>query len=204
MNINSSDLPNFIYLSFLLIFLASSVVLKSHLKISELARQALMWLIIILFILTIYSFRHDFYKLKNRVASELFPSKIVRVDGKTIAVAVANDSHFYIDLKINSEMIHFMVDTGASDVTLNLSDAKKVGIDVNNLLSFKKYQTANGTIISGVATVDQIEIAGIKFDNVSVSINNSDMGTSLLGMSFLQKFEKYEFYQDKLILTTGQ
>jgi predicted aspartyl protease len=34
-----------------------------------------------------------------------------------------------------------------------------------------------------------------------VSINSGDMGTSLLGMSFLQRFEKYEFYQDRLVLT---
>lgn len=94
-----------------------------------------------------------------------------------------------------------MVDTGASDINLSLSDAKKVGIDVDNLSSFRRYQTANGTIVSGLARVKTIQVADITFKDVGVSVNNRDMGTSLLGMSFLRRFEKYEFYEDRLILT---
>ena len=205
-NINSADLPHFIYLSLLLVMLASGIIFKSHLKASQLIKQIVMWLIIVLFILVVYSFRYDFYRLKDsvseRISGELFPSKVVRVGKKQIAIAIANDGHFYIDIKINSKPVRFMVDTGASDISMNLSDAKKVGIDVNNLSSFRKYQTANGSIVSGLAVVDKIELAGIKFSNVAVAVNNSDMGTSLLGMSFLRKFERYEFYQDRLVLTT--
>jgi predicted aspartyl protease len=39
------------------------------------------------------------------------------------------------------------------------------------------------------------------FYDVPASVNSAEMGTSLLGMSFLRRFKKYEFYRDKLILS---
>lgn len=200
-NIDSSQLPNLIYLSLLLILLVNGVIFKSHIKASDLLKQIGSWSVIILIILIAYSFRYDLSSIKDRVSAELFPSKVVQIGDRQIAIAIANDGHFYADIKINQQPIRFMVDTGASDIVLNLSDAKRVGIDINNLSSFKQYQTANGSIVSGLATVDKVELAGVLFNDVTVSVNNSNMGTSLLGMSFLQRFKKYEFYQDRLVLT---
>ncbi|MCE3255201.1 MAG: Transporter [Rickettsiaceae bacterium] len=198
---NSSDLLNIVYLSLLLTLLASSVLFKSHLKASELAKQALWWSVIILVILVAYSFRYDFYRIKDRLSAELFPSRAVISEDKKISISAANDGHFYIDINVNSKPVRFMVDTGASDTTLNLSDARRVGIDPNRLTSFRRYQTANGTVFGGLAVVEKMEIAGIEFDNVTVSVNSSNMGTSLLGMNFLNRFDRYEFYQDRLVLT---
>jgi aspartyl protease family protein len=200
-NIDNSQLPNLIYFSVLLIFLVSSLFFRSNLKISELVKQMLGWIIIILIILVIYSFRYDIYSIKDRISRELFPSKIMQVGEKQIAIAIANDGHFYADIYVNAKLVRFMVDTGASDIVLNLSDAKRVGIKIDNLLSFKQYQTANGLISSGLAKVSEMQMAGFVFQDVIVSVNDSDMGTSLLGMSFLQRFKKYEFYQDRLVLT---
>ncbi len=200
-NISSSELPNLIYLSLLLILLVSSVLFKSHLRASDLLKQAAGWIIIILVILVAYSFRYQLLATKDRVSAEIFPSKVMQVGERQIAIAISNDGHFYADIKINQKPVRFMVDTGASDIAINIADARRVGIDVNNLSSFKEYQTANGSIVSGLAKVNEVELAGIKFNDVTVSVNQSNMGTSLLGMSFLKRFKKYEFYQDRLVLT---
>lgn len=200
-NIDSSQLPHLIYLSLLLALLVSGVVFKSRLKTSELLKQLSAWLLIVLVVLIIYSFRYDLYSIKNRVSAELLPSKVMAVGERKIAITIANDGHFYADIKINQKPVRFMIDTGASDIVLNLSDAKRIGIMANDLSSFRRYQTANGTIVSGVTKVDNMELVGIIFYDVSVSVSNSSMGTSLLGMSFLKRFKKYEFYQDRLILT---
>jgi aspartyl protease family protein len=200
-NIDNSQLPNLVYLSLLLVLLVSSVVFKSHIKASDLLKQVAGWAIIILVILIAYSFRYDIYSIKDRVKAELFPSKIMQVSDRQIAISIANDGHFYADIEINQKPVRFMVDTGASDIVLNLSDAKRVGIDTKNLSSFRQYQTANGSIVSGMAKVDELKLAGIIFNDVTVSVNDSNMGTSLLGMSFLKRFKKYEFYQDRLVLT---
>jgi aspartyl protease family protein len=200
-NISSSEWPSLVYLSLLLTLLVSSVIFKSHLKASDLLKQAMIWAVIVLVILIAYSFRYNLSAIKDRVSAELFPSKVMQIGERQIAIAISNDGHFYADIKINQKPVRFMVDTGASDIALNLSDAKRVGIDVNNLSSFKQYQTANGSIVSGLAEVDEVELAGVTFNDVTVSVNESNMGISLLGMSFLKRFKKYEFYQDRLVLT---
>jgi aspartyl protease family protein len=201
LNIESAQLPNLIYLSLLLAVLFVSFVLNNRSKMSDIIKQIIIWLLIILISLLLYSFRYELYKIKDRLITELFPSKIIKIDDQKIAITSSNDGHFYIDIMINRQLIRFMVDTGASDIVLSLLDAKKVGIDVNNLSSFRQYQTANGLITNGLAEVQEIDLVGIKFYNVSVAVNSSDMGTSLLGMSFLKRFKKYEFYQNRLVLT---
>lgn len=200
-NLGSDELPHFIYLILLLTILVSGFIFRSTLKVSDLVKQASLWLLIALAVIIIYSFRYDFYNLKNRIAAELFPSRAIMVGNRQISINIANDGHFYIDLKINYQTVRFMVDTGASDLVLNIKDAKRIGININKLSFSKPYRTANGMIWGAVTHVREIDISGLKFYDAKISVSNADMGVSLLGMDFLRRFKKYEFYQDQLILT---
>ena len=95
-----------------------------------------------------------------------------------------------------------MIDTGASDVVINLAQAKKIGINIKKLKFNKLYQTANGISKGATTKIAKLEFASINFKNIPISINSGNQSSALLGMSFLRKFKKYEFYSDKLILTT--
>ena len=197
----SGDLPRLIYLIILLTAISGGFFFRSKLKASELIKQALAWILIALTVLVFYSFRYDFLKIKNRLQSEIFPSQAMLNQHGTLSINKSMDGHFYIYLTINGTPVRFMVDTGASDVVLSIRDAQRIGIDINRLNFSKSYQTANGVIMGAPTYVNEIELSGLKFYDFPVSINNSNMGTSLLGMRFLEQFEKYEFYQDKLLLT---
>ena len=198
---NSEDWSNFIYLSFLLIYLVSSVIFKSHIKTSQLLKQFMGWVGIALISLILYSFRHEVKSIKNRIVAELFPSNIIQVSDSQIGVSISEDGHFYMDIKINNIPIKFLVDTGASNIILSLNDAKRIGINTNNLNYTRTYNTANGKVMGAIVNLSKIEVAGVTFKGIPATINNSDLNISLLGMSFLNRFKKYEFYQDKLILT---
>lgn len=200
-NLSPSELPQALYLVLLLITLVSSVVFRSHLKASQLIKQAVAWVVIALVAIIIYSYRYDFYDLENRITTEIFPSKATKISDNQIAINIANDGHFYIDVLVNQTPIRFMIDTGASDIVLSVRDTRKSGVNLNNLSMVRQYQTANGMISGAITTVDKMEVSGLVLSDVTVSINDSNMGTSLLGMSFLNRFKKYEFYQDRLVLT---
>jgi aspartyl protease family protein len=116
-------------------------------------------------------------------------------------IRLSSDGHFYINVKINNATIRFMIDTGASDMVINNADAIKIGVNVQKLHFDKRYNTANGVVLGASVRLQKVEIGNLKFTDVLASINNADMGTSLLGMSFLRKFKKYEFYQDRLVLS---
>lgn len=118
-----------------------------------------------------------------------------------MSINISRDGHFYVNLKVNNKNVKFMIDTGASDMVMNKEDAKRVGINLEDLSFNRIYQTANGKTLGASVLFEVVEINGVLFYDVPASINNSKMGTSLLGMRFLRNFKRYEFYQDKLILT---
>jgi aspartyl protease family protein len=197
----NSDLPQIIYLVALLAFLLSSFFFNKQIKASKVFAQLSIWLVITFILIAIYSFRFEFLNLKQRVAGELFPSKISRIGERKLAIKAANDGHFYINILVNGKKIRFMVDTGASDIVLNYSDAQKLGINFKEISSFRRYQTANGFVVNGMINIEEMQLENIKFNNIQVAVSSKDIGNSLLGMSFLSQFEKYEFYQNNLVLS---
>ena len=201
LNLTGEETGNLIYLIILLGFIASGTLFKKQIKASQILKQLFWWFLIILVIIFLYSFRHDFDNAKNRLKSELFPSSAMRISDNQIRINISQGGHFYIKLKVNGEDVSFMIDTGASDTVLSQDDAKKVGINLNNLSYNKIYNTANGKVFAASVKLDKVELSGIIFYDIYASVNNSNLETSLLGMSFLKNFKKYEFYQDKLVLT---
>ncbi|MDD9921547.1 MAG: retroviral-like aspartic protease family protein, partial [Boseongicola sp.] len=61
-------------------------------------------------------------------------------------------------------------------------------------------RTANGTVRTAYTSVDDVRIGALDFGSVPVSVNEAEMSMSLLGMSFLDQFERIEIAGDQLIL----
>lgn len=201
-NLGNDDWQKLIYLSLILIALFSGVFSRSELPFKKILHYLAIWSLVAIFGISIYSYRYDFSDFKNRILGELFPST-ARENLKTgkLIINIARDGHFYLDTRVNGNSMRFMIDTGASSITIGIPEAKRLGINISKLNFNKVYQTANGKSFGAGITLDEIEVGNILFQNISASINSSDMGTPLLGMNFLRQFEKYEFYRDKLILT---
>lgn len=191
---------NLIYLLVLLSFLLFGASNRKSFPLKKVAKYSIYWLLLILFFISLYSYRFEFSSFKNRILGELNPSRIQSTKGQ-LSINIARDGHFYINLKINNQPIKFMVDTGASDIVISINDARKIGINIENLNFNKIYQTANGKSFGASITLDKVEIGNIILNDIEASVNKGDMGTPLLGMRFLRLFTKYEFYQDRLILT---
>ena len=199
-NFSQQDLPSLVASILILVFMISRLA-GGGMTFSKIAKYTVIWGLFGLLIIIIYSYRFDFIDLKQRIFSELNPSKPSIDKENKIIINISQDQHFYIQAKINQKDILFLVDTGASDITLAKEDAKKVGINLNKLTFNRLYQTANGKSWGASTIIEELNIANSSFKNVNISINQNQMGTSLFGMSGLRKFKKYEFYNDKLILT---
>ena len=203
-NLSGDNIANIIISLFFVTYLLISIVNSKNITLVKLVKYIMIWLFMGLIILIIYSYRYELNDLKIRLASEISPSKpriINQSNQKSpISINISNDRHFYLEAKINQKNVLFLIDTGASDISLSIADAKKIGIDVDNLKYNKIYQTANGNILGATVILKEIIIADRVFNNISASVNKANQGVSLLGMSMLTKFEKYEFHRNKLIL----
>jgi len=202
-SLNSSDWSSFIYLLILIIvlFLSFKNQQDNSLSSKKIIQYILIWLGLALFALLLYGYRFELIDVKNRVYSTLFPSNAIVRNHEQLEISISPDNHFYMIVRINNKPVKFMIDTGASDIVIDKKLAQELGINLNNLYYDKIFKTANGEVFGSSIYFDEVGISSIKFYNVSASITSSDMSVPLLGMSFLKRFYKYEFYQDKLILT---
>ena len=121
-------------------------------------------------------------------------------DTQRIEVPRRRDGHFEMTLQINGTPINVLVDTGASEFVLSPQDARRVGIDVDKIIFAGTARTANGTVRTAYTSVDDVRIGALDFGSVPVSVNEAEMSMSLLGMSFLDQFERIEIAGDQLIL----
>ena len=84
---------------------------------------------------------------------------------------------------------HFLVDTGATNVTLSGNKAKSLGIDFRKGLSGKA-QTANAVVPAWRVQLDSVSIGDIKLYNVTATVLAGDSPREvLLGNSFLGRME---------------
>ena len=95
--------------------------------------------------------------------------------------------HYVANGEINGQEVTFMLDTGATDVSIPLSVADKLGLEKGRALI---YQTANGPAKVYASILDQVSLGAISLNNIRASINpNMHQQEVLLGMSFLKHLE---------------
>jgi len=201
-SLNKSDLQNAVYLGLILMVMLAGLFSRSDVSFRKIFKYLAIWSVIGFISVALYAYRHEFTDFKNRILGEINPSSAQITKSGELIISLSRDGHFYLDVMVNGVPMRFMIDTGASDIVLSLEEARRIGINPKKLIFNRPYQTANGMSFGANITLDEIEVGNTKFNNVSASVNNADMGTSLLGMSFLRRFKKYEFYRDRLILTS--
>lgn len=111
--------------------------------------------------------------------------------GNKPSVVLNADSrgHYYAEGNINGVPMRFLVDTGATMVSLGISDARRAGIDY--LRGQRGYSdTANGTAVVYRVKLNSVKVGNITINNVDGVVHeSSDMPFALLGMSFLNRLD---------------
>jgi aspartyl protease family protein len=98
--------------------------------------------------------------------------------------------HFFADGQINGTPVRFLVDTGASTVTMSSLVAKRVGLDYRRTGHAGYSNTAAGVVPKYQVKLDKVQVGDITLYNVDGGVIE-DMSTTevLLGMSFLGQFD---------------
>ncbi len=103
---------------------------------------------------------------------------------KEIILQSSTHGHYVATGKINNKKVKFLVDTGASYVSVPENVAKKVGLKKGAPLLAS---TANGTVTVYATTLDTVSIGDITLHDIKADVNPHIQGDEiLLGMSFLR------------------
>lgn len=116
---------------------------------------------------------------------------------------------YTIPCKVNNIPMKFIFDTGASDVSISLTEAKfliKQGLLTDNDIKGKvKYRIANGEIENGTKIIlKEINIDGFILKNVEASIVHQLNAPLLLGQSAISKLGTFQIDGNKLIINSGK
>lgn len=135
-------------------------------------------------------------QLQPRVATAA-GSEAARGD---VVIPRSRDGHYYVAGSINGHPVSFLVDTGASTITVSQAFARQASLPTGIPTQF---QTAGGTITGETVSGLTVEVAGIVISGMSVGVGlrTSDQQIALLGQNFLRQVEMAQA-ADQVILRT--
>lgn len=118
----------------------------------------------------------------------LKPKPLVVTASGDLIIPRGRDGHFYATGSVNGKPANFMVDTGASQVTVSEEFAREAGLSGGVATVFK---TANGDMPGRIVTDVPVTLGPIAVSGVRVAVGfvGHEVGDALLGQSFLAKFE---------------
>jgi len=111
----------------------------------------------------------------------------------------SDSGHFYTYAKVNGELVHFVVDTGADVVALTTDDAERLGIPVNPANFTVIGEGASGPVRGENVTIDSIEVDGKLVNDVD-GVVLADSNMTLLGQSSLSRMGEVQMRGDYMVL----
>jgi aspartyl protease family protein len=117
--------------------------------------------------------------------------------GGQVVIPRSRDGHYYIRGAIGGHAVDFMVDTGASIVSISRSVARQANLPAGIPANFS---TAGGAVAGEIVPGQIVDAGGITIEGLSVGVGvHGDIG--LLGQNFLRNVDILQL-EDKMVLRT--
>lgn len=184
---------NLIYLVLLGAVLVFWFLVQNRGSLGKTMQYAAVWVLIFLGGIAVVGLWDD-------IRHTLVPSQTVDAESGRIELPLSEDGHYYALLNVNGTPLRFLVDTGATSTVLAKSDAQRVGLDPDNLPYFSTAMTANGPVKTAPVVLDTVSFGPFEDTRVAAYVNDGEMRESLLGMSYLNQFDRIEITRGTLLL----
>lgn len=108
--------------------------------------------------------------------------------GRQIVLSSGPGGHFVASGSINGRATQFLVDTGATNVSLAQAEAERLGLNFREGRRVMT-QTANGSVPAYLLQLATLRIGDVEVRNVDALVVPAQMSHVLLGNSFLTRFQ---------------
>lgn len=120
---------------------------------------------------------------------------------RTVEIQPDARGHFAIDGVVDGQRIRFMVDTGATLISLRKSEAARLGYHPTPRDYIYQMRTANGVVRAAGIKLGMVEVGGVMVRDVDASVSPDEaLGENLLGLSFLSRLRRFEYREHRLVL----
>ena len=114
----------------------------------------------------------------------------------------AHGGQFFVTATIDGYPVHFVIDTGATYVSLTPEDARRLGFDLATLDWSLRTHTANGDEANAAVNLADLRLGNIVEYNVPALVMKTGGGLSLLGMSFLSRLKSWNIRDGVLTIAS--
>jgi aspartyl protease family protein len=108
-------------------------------------------------------------------------------NGQEIVLAAGPGGHFWTSGSVNRKPAQFVVDTGATNVSMSADMADHLGLDYKNGQRGVS-STANGLVVSYEVLLTSVRVGDVEVYNVPATVSTGALEVVLLGNSFLNHF----------------
>ena len=180
-DLDPDNYPRLIFLGLLIFSLAGWLIVEFRSRFGQTLRSMAAWGLIFIGLMAGFGLWQD-------IRVTLPPMQKIEASGE-IRLPRSDDGHYYAQLTIKGTTVLFMVDTGATGIVLSDKDTKRLKIDRSSLVFLGQARTANGTIRTAQVMLEQVDLGPYHDDRIRASVGDGELGTSLLGMSYLDRYE---------------
>jgi aspartyl protease family protein len=130
---------------------------------------------------------------------------LVRADpqtsnARTMVIRSGAGGYFYVESRIDGRRLPFVVDTGASQITIRERDAARLGFHPTPRDYSVKIGTANGVGRAALMQLGMVEVGDIIVRDIpALVVPDKALSMNLLGMSFLSRV-RWSHERGKFIL----
>ncbi|HQT30215.1 MAG TPA: TIGR02281 family clan AA aspartic protease [Thiobacillus sp.] len=107
---------------------------------------------------------------------------------QSVSLTADARGHFAAMGSLNGFPVTFLVDTGATTIAINASEARRMGLDYRAGQA-SGVNTAGGVVPAWHVTFNTVKVGGIVLNQVDGMVVESGLSVPLLGMSFLNRME---------------
>jgi len=117
-----------------------------------------------------------------------------RVFSGTERLRADRAGHYVAEFNFNSRRVKGVVDTGATMIAMNETEARRAGIFVRPNEFVYSVNTANGRVKAARVLIDEVRLGSIRVRSVEAMVLEDDaLDTVLIGMSFLNRLRNFQF-----------
>jgi aspartyl protease family protein len=154
---------------------------------AKLFTMALAWVAIFGAGFVLFTFRDNLGWVAQRLKAEAVGTPVQQ--GRETRIPMAIDGHFWVNAKLNGHDVKFLVDSGATTTTIDRNIAKAAGVQISSRRDLF-VRTGNGIVRVASGRADELNIGGIRRNDVELEIADND-DLNVLGMNYLSSLSRW-------------
>jgi len=180
--------------------LVASALFSRRIGFGEIVRNILAWGAIFALFIIGFSYQREILAVWSRVSGEMTGANEQMVVGDTLRIRQSADGHFWVEAKVNTLPVRFLIDSGATTTAMTLRTAEQAGIKISESPFPVVLVTANGSVEAQRGTIQSLQVGPMVAKDLAVVVAEEFGDSNVIGMNFLSKLGSWRVEGAEMVL----